>query len=30
MKQAVLDGINEQIRNELYSGYLYLAMSAHF
>jgi ferritin len=30
MKQAVLDGINEQINNELYSGYLYLAMSAHF
>jgi ferritin len=30
MKQAVLDGINEQVRNELYSGYLYLAMSAHF
>jgi ferritin len=30
MKQAVLDGINEQIKNELYSGYLYLAMSAHF
>lgn len=30
MKQSVLDGISEQIRNELYSGYLYLAMSAHF
>ena len=30
MKQQVLDGINAQIKNELYSGYLYLAMSAHF
>jgi len=30
MKQAVLEGINEQIRNELYSAYLYLAMSSHF
>ena len=30
MKQAVLDGISEQIRNELYSGYLYLSMSSHF
>jgi ferritin len=30
MKQEILDAINEQIRNELYSGYLYLAMSAHF
>ena len=30
MKQAVLDGINEQIKNELYSGYLYLGMSSHF
>jgi ferritin len=24
------DAINEQIKNELYSSYLYLAMSAHF
>jgi ferritin len=24
------DAMNEQIKNELYSGYLYLAMSAHF
>jgi len=30
MKQTVVDAVNEQIRNELYSGYLYLAMSAHF
>lgn len=30
MKQAVVDALNEQIRNELYSGYLYLAMTAHF
>lgn len=27
---AVQDAINEQIRNEFYSAYLYLAMSAHF
>jgi len=26
----VQDSINEQIKNELYSAYLYLAMSAHF
>ena len=26
----VRDAINEQIKNELYSAYLYLAMSAHF
>ncbi len=26
----VQDAINEQIKNELYSAYLYLAMSAHF
>jgi ferritin len=30
MKQSVMDGLSEQIRNELYSGYLYIAMSAHF
>jgi ferritin len=30
MKKSVLDGISQQIKNELYSGYLYLAMSAHF
>lgn len=30
MKQAVQDAFNEQIKNELYSGYLYLAMAAHF
>ena len=30
MDRAVQDAINEQIRNELYSGYVYLAMSAHF
>lgn len=28
--QKVQDAINEQIKNELYSAYLYLAMSAHF
>lgn len=30
MKQSVVDAINAQLRDELYSGYLYLAMSAHF
>jgi ferritin len=30
MKKSVLDGISEQVKNELYSGYLYLAMSSHF
>ena len=30
MKHSVVDAINDQIRDELYSGYLYLAMSAHF
>lgn len=30
MDDAVQDAINEQIRNELFSGYVYLAMSAHF
>jgi ferritin len=29
LSQAVQDAINEQIKNELYSAYLYLAMSAH-
>jgi ferritin len=28
--KKVQDAINEQIKNELYSGYLYLAMSAYF
>ena len=28
--KVVEDAINEQIKNELYSSYLYLAMSAHF
>ena len=27
---TVQDAINEQIKNELYSAYLYLSMSAHF
>ncbi|MEN8376650.1 MAG: ferritin [Gemmatimonadota bacterium] len=30
MDAAVRDAINDQIRNELYSGYVYLAMAAHF
>jgi ferritin len=30
MNKKVLDTINEQIKHELYSAYLYLAMSAHF
>jgi len=30
MKKAVQDAVNDQIRNELYAGYMYLAMSAHF
>ncbi len=30
MNQRVLDTINDQIKHELYSAYLYLAMSAHF
>jgi ferritin len=29
LSQAVQDAINEQIKHELYSAYLYLAMSAH-
>ncbi len=30
LSEALQDAVNEQIRNELYSAYLYLAMSAHF
>ena len=30
ISQKVQDAINEQIKNELYSGYIYLAMAAHF
>jgi ferritin len=30
MNEALQDAVNEQIRNELYSGYVYLAMAAHF
>ncbi len=30
MNQQIQNAINEQIKNELYSAYLYLAMSAHF
>ena len=30
LSKKVQDAINEQIKNELYSGYLYLAMSAYF
>ena len=30
INNKVQDAINEQIKNELYSAYLYLAMSAHF
>ncbi|MFQ5537175.1 MAG: ferritin [Gemmatimonadota bacterium] len=30
MDKEIQDAINEQIRAELYSAYLYLAMSAHF
>jgi len=30
LSKAVQDAINEQIKNELYSAYLYLSMSAHF
>jgi ferritin len=29
LSQAMQDGINEQIKNELYSAYLYLSMSAY-
>ena len=30
MKKKVLDGLNEQIKNELYAAYVYLSMSAYF
>jgi ferritin len=30
MNQAVQDAMNEQIKNELYSAYLYLSMAAYF
>lgn len=30
MTKKMLDALNEQIRNELYSGYLYLSMAAWF
>ncbi len=30
MNETLVKAINEQIKNELYSAYLYLAMSAHF
>ena len=30
LNKAMQDAINEQIKNELYSSYLYLAMAAHF
>jgi ferritin len=30
LNKKVQDAINEQIKNELYSAYIYLAMSAHF
>jgi ferritin len=30
LSQTLQDAINEQIKNEFYSAYLYLAMSAHF
>lgn len=30
MNKRVLDTINEQIKHELFSAYLYLSMSAHF
>lgn len=30
MNKKVVDTINEQIKHELYSAYLYLSMSAHF
>jgi ferritin len=30
MNKKVLDAINEQIKHELFSAYLYLSMSAHF
>jgi ferritin len=30
LSKAIQDAINEQIKNELYSAYLYLSMSAYF
>jgi len=30
LSKTLQDAINEQIKNELYSAYLYLSMSAHF
>jgi len=30
ISKAMLDALNEQIRNEMYSSYVYLSMSAHF
>ena len=30
MNEVVQDAFNEQIKSELFSGYLYLSMSAHF
>jgi len=30
MNDVVRDAFNQQIKNELFSGYLYLSMSAHF
>lgn len=30
LKNNIEDALNEQIKNELYSSYLYLSMSAHF
>lgn len=30
LSKAMQDAINEQIKNELYSAYLYLAMSNYF
>lgn len=30
MSQAMQDAINEQIKNELYSAYIYLSMAAYF
>lgn len=30
LSRKLQDALNEQIKNELYSGYLYLAMSAYF
>ncbi len=30
MDEAVQDAVNEQIKDELFSGYMYLSMTAHF